>query len=93
MIEPFVLLLFTAYVLTNVSVSDQIFCFRIQDEALSPQSQPSPVSVCSDSSGLSVVSPPAKKAPKRTNQNARGEAASPAAHPLVQLSSIFVPFV
>ncbi len=47
----------------------------IQEEALSPQSQLSPVSVCSDSSGFSANSPPAKKAPKRTSQTTRGETA------------------
>lgn len=67
--------------------------FPIQDEALSPQSQLSPVSVCSESSGISVISPPAKRAPKRTSQAARGEAASTTAHLLVQLSSLFVCFV
>ncbi|KAK3542044.1 hypothetical protein QTP86_011345 [Hemibagrus guttatus] len=45
-------------------------CSLLQDEALSPlsiQSQPSPLSVCSDSSG-SVEPPPAKKPVKKTNQ-------------------------
>uniref|UniRef100_A0A8C2ZDD9 Activating transcription factor 6 n=1 Tax=Cyclopterus lumpus TaxID=8103 RepID=A0A8C2ZDD9_CYCLU len=49
--------------------------YYFQDEAMSPQSQPSPVSVCSESSGLSAISPPAKKAPKRNNPNAQ-------AHPI-----------
>uniref|UniRef100_A0A3P9HTT4 Activating transcription factor 6 n=1 Tax=Oryzias latipes TaxID=8090 RepID=A0A3P9HTT4_ORYLA len=38
------------------------------DEALSPQQQPSPLSVCSDSSGFSEVSPPPKKVAKRTTK-------------------------
>ncbi|KAK3516449.1 hypothetical protein QTP70_014360 [Hemibagrus guttatus] len=45
-------------------------CSLLQDEALSPlsiQSQPSPLSVCSDTSG-SVEPPPAKKPVKKTNQ-------------------------
>uniref|UniRef100_A0A8C5FJV0 Activating transcription factor 6 n=1 Tax=Gadus morhua TaxID=8049 RepID=A0A8C5FJV0_GADMO len=37
------------------------------EEALSPQSQPSPISVCSDSSGFYDAPPPAKRAPKRTS--------------------------
>ncbi|XP_031719844.1 cyclic AMP-dependent transcription factor ATF-6 alpha [Anarrhichthys ocellatus] len=56
--------------------------YFLQDEALSPQSLPSPVSVCSESSGLSVISPPAKKAPKRTNQNARARQAQPVKRPI-----------
>uniref|UniRef100_A0A3P9L443 Activating transcription factor 6 n=1 Tax=Oryzias latipes TaxID=8090 RepID=A0A3P9L443_ORYLA len=39
-----------------------------EDEALSPQQQPSPLSVCSDSSGFSEVSPPPKKVAKRTTK-------------------------
>uniref|UniRef100_I3J1C4 Activating transcription factor 6 n=1 Tax=Oreochromis niloticus TaxID=8128 RepID=I3J1C4_ORENI len=45
----------------------------LQDEALSPQSQPSPLSVCSESSGFSEISSPPKKAAKRTNQVARAK--------------------
>uniref|UniRef100_A0A8C4GGU0 Activating transcription factor 6 n=1 Tax=Dicentrarchus labrax TaxID=13489 RepID=A0A8C4GGU0_DICLA len=45
--------------------------YSLQDEALSPQSQLSPVSVCSDSSGFSAIFPPAKKAPKRTIKQAQ----------------------
>ncbi|XP_068563321.1 cyclic AMP-dependent transcription factor ATF-6 alpha [Cebidichthys violaceus] len=56
--------------------------YFLQDEALSPQSLPSPVSVCSESSSLSVNSPPAKKAPKRTNQNARARQAQPVKRPI-----------
>lgn len=55
-------------------------CFPIQDEAFSPQFQPSPVSVCSESSGVSEIAPPAKKASKRTSQTTRGEAASNTTH-------------
>uniref|UniRef100_A0A8C4DM29 Activating transcription factor 6 n=1 Tax=Dicentrarchus labrax TaxID=13489 RepID=A0A8C4DM29_DICLA len=47
--------------------------YSLQDEALSPQSQLSPVSVCSDSSGFSAIFPPAKKAPKRTSQTTRAQ--------------------
>lgn len=56
--------------------------YFLQDEALSPQSQPSPVSVCSESSGLSVISSPAKKAPKRTSQIARARQAQPIKRPI-----------
>lgn len=56
--------------------------YFLQDEALSPQSQLSPVSVCSESSGLSVISPPAKKAPKRTSQTARARQAQPSKRPI-----------
>lgn len=67
-----------------------LICFFIQDEALSPQSQPSPLSVCSESSGFSEISSPPKKAAKRTNQVARGEAASATTCLLaIQLFSIF----
>nr|XP_020503261.1 cyclic AMP-dependent transcription factor ATF-6 alpha [Labrus bergylta] len=45
--------------------------YSLHDEALSPQSQLSPVSVCSESSGSSAVSAPARKAPKRTSQTTR----------------------
>ncbi|XP_037626326.1 cyclic AMP-dependent transcription factor ATF-6 alpha [Sebastes umbrosus] len=56
--------------------------YFLQDEALSPQSQPSPVSVCSEFSGLSVISSPAKKAPKRTSQIARARQAQPIKRPI-----------
>ncbi|XP_068447843.1 cyclic AMP-dependent transcription factor ATF-6 alpha [Clinocottus analis] len=56
--------------------------YYLKDEAMSPQSQPSPVSVCSESSGFSVTSPPAKRAPKRTNQNARARQAQPIKRPI-----------
>uniref|UniRef100_UPI0037E94EE8 cyclic AMP-dependent transcription factor ATF-6 alpha n=1 Tax=Semicossyphus pulcher TaxID=241346 RepID=UPI0037E94EE8 len=55
--------------------------YSLLDEALSPQSQLSPVSVCSESSGFSV-SPPAKKAPKRTSQAARVKQAQPNKRPI-----------
>ncbi|XP_061635234.1 cyclic AMP-dependent transcription factor ATF-6 alpha isoform X1 [Phyllopteryx taeniolatus] len=45
--------------------------YSLHDEAFSPQSQPSPVSVCSESSGFSEIHPLAKKALKRTSQTAR----------------------
>lgn len=56
--------------------------YFFQDEAMSPQSQPSPVSVCSESSGLSVSSPPAKKAPKRNAQIAQARQALPIKRPI-----------
>lgn len=56
--------------------------YSLQDEALSPQSQLSPVSVCSESSGFSAVSPPAKRAPKRTSQTARAKQAQPIKRPI-----------
>ncbi|XP_037325717.2 cyclic AMP-dependent transcription factor ATF-6 alpha [Pungitius pungitius] len=74
-----------AYTLSSVpspASYEALSPYFYKDEALSPQSQPSPVSVCSDSSGLSVVSPPAKKAPKRTNQNARARQAQPIKRPI-----------
>ncbi|KAM8888107.1 cyclic AMP-dependent transcription factor ATF-6 alpha isoform 1-T1 [Synchiropus picturatus] len=43
----------------------------VQDEALSPQSQPSPVSVCSDLSGISEVTLPVKKSPRKISQTSR----------------------
>ncbi|XP_051233855.1 cyclic AMP-dependent transcription factor ATF-6 alpha [Dicentrarchus labrax] len=56
--------------------------YSLQDEALSPQSQLSPVSVCSDSSGFSAIFPPAKKAPKRTSQTTRVKQAQPIKRPI-----------
>ncbi|XP_042337455.1 cyclic AMP-dependent transcription factor ATF-6 alpha [Plectropomus leopardus] len=56
--------------------------YSLQDEALSPQWQPSPVTVCSESSGFSVISPAAKKAPKRTSQTARARQAQPTKRPI-----------
>lgn len=53
----------------------EAFCridFSIQDEALSPQSQLSPISVSSDSSGFSEISLPPKKIAKRSSQGKRG---------------------
>lgn len=57
-------------------------CFCMQDEALSPQSQPSPLSVCSEFSGFSEISPPPKKAAKRTNQATRAKPAQPIKKPI-----------
>lgn len=56
--------------------------YSLQDEALSPQSQPSPVSVCSESSGFSEISLPAKKAAKRTSQTTRAKPAQPIKRPI-----------
>ncbi|KAK5870178.1 hypothetical protein PBY51_024834 [Eleginops maclovinus] len=56
--------------------------YFLQDEALSPQSQLSPISVCSESSSYSVNSPPAKKAPKRNSQAARARQAQPIKRPI-----------
>ncbi|XP_031174097.1 cyclic AMP-dependent transcription factor ATF-6 alpha [Sander lucioperca] len=56
--------------------------YFLQDEALSPQSQSSSVSVCSESSGFSLISSPAKKAPKRTSQTARARQAQPIKRPI-----------
>ncbi|XP_072245742.1 cyclic AMP-dependent transcription factor ATF-6 alpha [Leuresthes tenuis] len=56
--------------------------YTSQDEALSPLSQPSPLSVCSESSGFSGVSPPAKKAPKRTSQVTRAKPIQPTKRPI-----------
>lgn len=52
--------------------------YSIQDEALSPQWQSSPVSLCSES----VISPPAKKAPKRTSQTTRARQTQPTKRPI-----------
>ncbi|XP_054875466.1 cyclic AMP-dependent transcription factor ATF-6 alpha isoform X1 [Amphiprion ocellaris] len=56
--------------------------YSLQDEALSPQSQPSPVSVCSESSGFSEISLTAKKAAKRTSLTARAKPAEPIKRPI-----------
>ncbi|CAL8307845.1 unnamed protein product [Lota lota] len=55
------------------------------EEALSPQSQPSPISVCSDSSGFYEAPPPAKRAQKRTSLAPRAKPAQPVKRP-IQLS-------
>ncbi|CAK6955382.1 cyclic AMP-dependent transcription factor ATF-6 alpha [Scomber scombrus] len=56
--------------------------YSLQDEAFSPQFQPSPISVCSESSGLSEIAPPAKKASKRTNQTTRAKPAQQVKRPI-----------
>ncbi|XP_022615183.1 cyclic AMP-dependent transcription factor ATF-6 alpha isoform X2 [Seriola dumerili] len=56
--------------------------YSLQDEALSPQSQLSPVSVCSESSGFSEISPPVKTAPKRTSPTTRAKPAQPIKRPI-----------
>uniref|UniRef100_A0A3P9P2Q9 Activating transcription factor 6 n=1 Tax=Poecilia reticulata TaxID=8081 RepID=A0A3P9P2Q9_POERE len=56
----------------------------LHDEALSPQSQLSPVSVSSESSGFSEVSPPPKKAAMRTKP------AQPAKRPIQMGSQISI---
>ncbi|CAJ1060424.1 cyclic AMP-dependent transcription factor ATF-6 alpha [Xyrichtys novacula] len=56
--------------------------YSVVDEALSPQSQLSPVSVCSESSGFSVNSPPAKKAQKKSSQTTRVKQAQPIKRPI-----------
>ncbi|KAM7388325.1 hypothetical protein PAMP_024509 [Pampus punctatissimus] len=56
--------------------------YSLQDEALSPQSQPSPVSVCSESSGFFEIVSPAKKALKRTSQTTRAKPAQPIKRPI-----------
>ncbi|XP_066533635.1 cyclic AMP-dependent transcription factor ATF-6 alpha [Hoplias malabaricus] len=58
--------------------------YSLQDEALSPvslQSQPSPLSVCSDSSGF-IEPSPEKKPPKKTNQTTRAKPAQPLKRPI-----------
>ncbi|KAM9848451.1 cyclic AMP-dependent transcription factor ATF-6 alpha [Aulostomus maculatus] len=64
--------------------------YSLQDEALTPQSQLSPVSVCSESSGFSEASTPAKKAPKRTSQTTRAKPA-PAKRPIQFGSKVIQP--
>uniref|UniRef100_A0A3B4DKM9 BZIP domain-containing protein n=1 Tax=Pygocentrus nattereri TaxID=42514 RepID=A0A3B4DKM9_PYGNA len=58
--------------------------YSLQNEALSPlspESQPSPLSVCSDSSGF-VELPPEKKPCKKTSQTQRAKPAQPAKRPI-----------
>ncbi|XP_015251812.1 PREDICTED: cyclic AMP-dependent transcription factor ATF-6 alpha isoform X1 [Cyprinodon variegatus] len=54
----------------------------LHDEALSPQSQLSPISVSSESSGFSEASPPPKKVAKRSTQGTRAKPAQPAKRPI-----------
>ncbi|XP_003974164.2 cyclic AMP-dependent transcription factor ATF-6 alpha [Takifugu rubripes] len=56
--------------------------YSLQDEAFSPQSQLSPVSVCSDSSGFSVNSTTAKKPPKKPSQTTRAKQTLPVKRPI-----------
>nr|XP_061790477.1 cyclic AMP-dependent transcription factor ATF-6 alpha-like [Nerophis lumbriciformis] len=60
--------------------------YSLHDEALSPQSQPSPVSVCSESSGFFEIPPTPKKALKRPSQTARAKLA-PSSNRPIQLSA------
>ncbi|XP_019752228.1 cyclic AMP-dependent transcription factor ATF-6 alpha isoform X2 [Hippocampus comes] len=60
--------------------------YSSHDEAFSPQSQSSPLSVCSESSGFSKITPLAKKAPKRTSQTARAKTAQQNNRP-IQMSA------
>ncbi|XP_041861699.1 cyclic AMP-dependent transcription factor ATF-6 alpha isoform X2 [Melanotaenia boesemani] len=56
--------------------------YILHDEALSPQSQLSPVSLYSDSSDFSEIHPPPKKAAKRTTQVARAKPTQPVKRPI-----------
>lgn len=56
--------------------------YSLQDEALSPQSQLSPASVCSESSGFSEATIAAKKAPKRNSQSQRVKPSNPVKRPI-----------
>ncbi|XP_060933711.1 cyclic AMP-dependent transcription factor ATF-6 alpha [Limanda limanda] len=56
--------------------------YSLQDEALSLQSQHSPVSVCSESSGFYENPTPAKTAPKRTSQTPRAKPAQSIKRPI-----------
>ncbi|XP_070688680.1 cyclic AMP-dependent transcription factor ATF-6 alpha [Pempheris klunzingeri] len=74
-----------AYTLSSVpspSSVEALSPYSLQDEASSPWSQRSPGSVCSESSGFSVISPPSKKAPKRTSQATRAKQAQPIKRPI-----------
>ncbi|XP_005795708.1 cyclic AMP-dependent transcription factor ATF-6 alpha isoform X1 [Xiphophorus maculatus] len=62
----------------------------LHDEALSPQSQLSPVSVSSESSGFSEVSLPLKKVAKRSTQWSRAKPAQPAKRPIQMSSQISI---
>ncbi|XP_043986315.1 cyclic AMP-dependent transcription factor ATF-6 alpha isoform X1 [Gambusia affinis] len=62
----------------------------LHDEALSPQSQLSPVSVSSESSGFSEVSLPPKKVAKRSTQWTRAKPAQPAKRPIQMGSQISI---
>lgn len=55
--------------------------YSLHDEAFSPQSQPSPASVCSESSGFSEVITPTKKA-KRTSPSQRVKPSHPVKRPI-----------
>lgn len=56
--------------------------YSLHDEALSPQSQLSPASVCSESSGFSEAIGPTKKALKRTNLSQRVKPSHPVKRPI-----------
>ncbi|XP_062251335.1 cyclic AMP-dependent transcription factor ATF-6 alpha [Platichthys flesus] len=56
--------------------------YSLQDEALSLQSQHSPLSVCSESSGFYEIPTPAKTAPRRTSQTPRAKAAQSIKRPI-----------
>ncbi|XP_076009445.1 cyclic AMP-dependent transcription factor ATF-6 alpha isoform X2 [Genypterus blacodes] len=56
--------------------------YSLPDEALSPQSLPSPVSLCSQSSGFSEIPSPVKKASKRPGHTPRARPPQPAKRPI-----------
>ncbi|KAM6921656.1 cyclic AMP-dependent transcription factor ATF-6 alpha [Xenentodon cancila] len=56
--------------------------YSLQDEALSPDWQPSPVSICPDSTGFSELSPPPKKTTKRTTQATQAKPAHTVKRPI-----------
>ncbi|KAM4629599.1 cyclic AMP-dependent transcription factor ATF-6 alpha isoform 1-T1 [Polymixia lowei] len=64
--------------------------YSLSDEALSPQSQPSPVSVCSESSGFSEATLPAKRAPKRTSHAARAKPAQSVKRPIQLIPKVSI---
>uniref|UniRef100_A0A8C6T7P4 Activating transcription factor 6 n=1 Tax=Neogobius melanostomus TaxID=47308 RepID=A0A8C6T7P4_9GOBI len=74
-----------AYTLSSLpspSSVEALSPYSLHDEAHSPQSQPSPASICSESSGFSEAITPTKKAPRRTSQSQRVKPSQPLKRPI-----------
>ncbi|XP_054646562.1 cyclic AMP-dependent transcription factor ATF-6 alpha [Dunckerocampus dactyliophorus] len=76
--------------LSSPTAVEALSPYSLHDEALSPQSQPSPVSVCSESSGFSEIPPVATKAQKRSSQTTRVKPAQPIKRPIQMTSKVSI---
>ncbi|XP_077462620.1 cyclic AMP-dependent transcription factor ATF-6 alpha [Stigmatopora argus] len=77
---------YTMSSIPSPTAAETLSPYSLHDEALSPQSQPSPLSLCSESSGFSEMPPTPKKAPKRPSQTTRAKPV-PSGNRPIQLSA------